>query len=369
MSCLISSSFSVDTSAPDSAARSRSAISRLSASTLAAVRASFSLVASTSFHACSISCFRPLMVAWSSSDRRSAVCTFVAFSTTSAFRSRHFRVNERSDASDDANAAWSFSYSPRNVTSDASPAISARVCEEPGEGTSARSEASGGRRAAARISARARRGELRAQTVRRSPRESGGKDAAFGSGNERDARVCSRRSAGGWGRDAHLLIIPLDLIRVDPRIVVHDLGREVHLRARAPNLARRRVQGESRSLSRGGSIRRGTLMSGRFSFVNARNRRLRTHHGTRSRGCVTEDHDTRPSRGCHAAVHLQSARSPRPASVRLDLRRVAKRLAGGRRIDLARVAQSRVRRTRETPTPARARARPGARPRRVRAQS
>ena len=90
-------------------------------------------------------------------------------------------------------------------------------------------------------------------------------------------------------------------------------------------------------------------MSGRFSFVNARNRRLRTHHGTRSRGCVTDDHDTRPSRGCHAAVHLQSARSPRPASVRLDLRRVAKRLAGGRRIDLARVAQSRVRRTRETP--------------------
>jgi hypothetical protein len=45
--------------------------------------------------------------------------------------------------------------------------------------------------------------------------------------------VCSTRSAGGWGRDAHLLEIPLDLLRVDPRIVVHDLGREVHLRARA----------------------------------------------------------------------------------------------------------------------------------------
>ena len=37
----------------------------------------------------------------------------------------------------------------------------------------------------------------------------------------------------GRGRDAHLLEIPLDLLGVDPRIVVHDLGREVHLRARA----------------------------------------------------------------------------------------------------------------------------------------
>lgn len=140
--------------------------------------------------------------------------------------------------------------------------------------------------------------------------------------------------------------------------------------ARAPNLARRRVRVETRSLSRGGSIRGSTTVVWTLFFViNARNRRLRTHHGTRSRGCVTDDHDTRPSLGCHAAVHLQSARSPRPASVRLDVRRVAKRLAGGRRIDLARVAQPRVRSTRKTATPARARARPGARPRRVRAQS
>ena len=59
----------------------------------------------------------------------------------------------------------------------------------------------------------------------------------------------------GRSRDAHLLEIPLDLLGVDPRIVVHDLGREVHLRARAPDLARSQQPAwENRPPSRAGSI-------------------------------------------------------------------------------------------------------------------
>ena len=53
-------------------------------------RDSFSLVASTIFHAFSISPLRPVMVAWSSSLSFSAVWTLAAFATISALRSRHF---------------------------------------------------------------------------------------------------------------------------------------------------------------------------------------------------------------------------------------------------------------------------------------
>ena len=52
--------------------------------------ASFSWLASTIFHAFSISFFRAAMVDWSSSFSFRAVCTLAALATISALSSRHF---------------------------------------------------------------------------------------------------------------------------------------------------------------------------------------------------------------------------------------------------------------------------------------
>jgi len=75
---------------PVSTMRCSVAISTFSCWMVSLALASFSWLASTTFHAFSISLRSAAMVVASSSDSRSAVCTLAAFETISEFSSRHF---------------------------------------------------------------------------------------------------------------------------------------------------------------------------------------------------------------------------------------------------------------------------------------
>jgi hypothetical protein len=81
-------------------------------------RLSRSFVAFTIFHASSISDFKPAIVAWSSSLSLNAVCTFAALVTISELSARHFVTRRRSLSCELTSAAWSFSYSARNLSRD-----------------------------------------------------------------------------------------------------------------------------------------------------------------------------------------------------------------------------------------------------------
>mmetsp|Transcript_23941 Transcript_23941/g.66474 ORF Transcript_23941/g.66474 Transcript_23941/m.66474 type:complete len:215 (-) Transcript_23941:78-722(-) len=127
------SSFTVDSSprprpAPCSTSRVRLAISSLSCWIVSLALASFSWLASTIFHAFSISFFRAWIVLWSSSLSLRAVWTFAAFATISALSSRHFLMRRFSLSWDFFRARWIFSYSTRNLSRLWSPTSSSRTC-------------------------------------------------------------------------------------------------------------------------------------------------------------------------------------------------------------------------------------------------
>lgn len=82
---------------------------------------SFSREASTSFQAWSSSFCRLASVASSSVLSAMADSTLAAFVTSSAFSSRHLPISRRSLSCDLRSALASFSYSPRNLSSDGSP--------------------------------------------------------------------------------------------------------------------------------------------------------------------------------------------------------------------------------------------------------
>mmetsp|Transcript_12820 Transcript_12820/g.32954 ORF Transcript_12820/g.32954 Transcript_12820/m.32954 type:complete len:487 (-) Transcript_12820:24-1484(-) len=90
-------------------------------------RCSFSWEVSTIFHARSISFFSAVMVAWSSWESLSAVCTLAAFVTISWLSSRHFLIRCFSLSWDFFRARCSFSYSCLKCSSDLSPTSSWRI--------------------------------------------------------------------------------------------------------------------------------------------------------------------------------------------------------------------------------------------------
>ena len=131
-------------------------------------------------------------------------------------------------------------------------------------------------------------------------------------------------------RDLLVLRATLDLRRAALASSSRDLGREMGARARLKS-GTSACSGWSEVAD--GSIRRGTLMSGRFSFVNARNRRLRTRE--RSRGSSSMTTILATPAAVTAAVHLQPAAADL-LRTDIDRRRVAKRLERAGLVGLAR---------------------------------
>mmetsp|Transcript_11896 Transcript_11896/g.51223 ORF Transcript_11896/g.51223 Transcript_11896/m.51223 type:complete len:234 (+) Transcript_11896:2827-3528(+) len=100
---------------PCAAALERSATSFFSAWTFSLARVSFSLDASTIFHAFSTSPLSLSIVPWSSSASFSALWTFAALATISALRSRHFWTSRFSLSLELTSALKTFSYSSLNL--------------------------------------------------------------------------------------------------------------------------------------------------------------------------------------------------------------------------------------------------------------
>mmetsp|Transcript_78077 Transcript_78077/g.236745 ORF Transcript_78077/g.236745 Transcript_78077/m.236745 type:complete len:460 (-) Transcript_78077:11-1390(-) len=113
--------------APCSTRRPSLEISPLRLWMVSLARCSFSCEVSTIFQARSISFFSAVIVAWSSWESFSAVCTFTAFCTISVLSSRHFLMRCFSLSWDFFSARWSFSYSWRKCSRLLSPTSSCRI--------------------------------------------------------------------------------------------------------------------------------------------------------------------------------------------------------------------------------------------------